>query len=50
MEKQIIYAPIPEFDQQTQYVAQLLPEEREDCIYYGVEVRQMEMADEDFEM
>jgi len=33
-EKQIIYAPVPEFDQLTQYVMQGDPVEKDDFIYY----------------
>ena len=33
-DKQIIYEPVPEFDQQTQYVTQGEPIETDDMIYY----------------
>ena len=33
-DKQIIYEPVPEFDQLTQYVTQGDPIETEDSIYY----------------
>jgi len=33
-DKQIIYEPAPEFDQQTQYVMQGDPVETENCIYF----------------
>ena len=33
-EKQIIYEPVPEFDQEIQYVMQGEPIEQNDCIYY----------------
>ena len=46
MEKEIVYADIPEFDQTTQYVVQLPPVEMEDAIYYGVEVKELEIVDE----
>lgn len=46
MEKEIIYADIPEFDQATQYVVQLPPVEMADAIYYGVEVKELEIVDE----
>jgi len=46
MEKEIIYADIPEFDQTTQYVVQLPPVEMADAIYYGVEVKELEIVDE----
>ena len=46
MEKAVIYAEIPEFDQTTQYVVQLPPVETADAIYYGVEVKELEIVDE----
>lgn len=46
MEKTVIYAEIPEFDQTTQYVVQLPPVETADAIYYGVEVKEIEIVDE----
>lgn len=46
MEKEIVYADIPEFDQATQYVVQLPPVEMADAIYYGVEVKELEIVDE----
>ena len=46
MEKEIIYADIPEFDQATQYVVQLPPVEMADTIYYGVEVKELEIVDD----
>ena len=33
-DKQIIYEPVPQFDQQTQYVTQGEPVETDDMIYY----------------
>ena len=33
-DKQIIYEPAPEFDQETQYVTQGDPVETENCIYF----------------
>lgn len=47
MEKPIKYAEIPNFDQCTQYVVQLDPVEQEDCIFYGVEVREIENVGEE---
>jgi len=38
LQKPIIYAEIPEFDQATQAVFQAEPEDRGDHIYYGVRV------------
>lgn len=46
MEKAVIYAEIPEFDQTTQYAVQLPPVETADAIYYGVEVKELEIVDE----
>ena len=46
MQKPIIYAEIPEFNQETQYVVQLSPVEQEDFIYYGVEVRDLPLQEE----
>ena len=46
MQKPIIYAEIPEFNQETQYVVQLSPVEQEDCIYYGVEIRDLPPQEE----
>lgn len=39
MDKPIIYAPIPEFDQLTQAVFQTAPVDMGSHIYIGVEVR-----------
>jgi hypothetical protein len=36
--KKTVYEQIPEFDQSQQMVVQLPPEEREDEIYYGVQI------------
>ncbi len=47
--KPIVYAEIPEFDQETQAVFQLPPVERDDHIYVGVEVRYVELDDEGIE-
>ena len=33
-EKPIVYAQVPDFDQETQYVTQGDPVEKDDCIYY----------------
>jgi hypothetical protein len=44
--KPIVYAPVPEFDQLTQYVIQLPPVDMGDHIYVGNEVRQMEIEEE----
>ncbi len=41
-----IYQEIPQFDQETQYVIQLPPVELENGdIYYGVEIRELEIDD-----
>ena len=41
--KPVIFAPIPEFDQETQAVYQIGPLEREDDIYVGVEIKLVEL-------
>ena len=46
MPKPIVYAEIPEYDQYTQAVYQMSPVEKEDCIFYGVEVVDMPIVDE----
>lgn len=48
-EKRIIYATIPEFDQNTQYVIQLPPVENDEEIFYGVEVKTLEQSEEEEE-
>lgn len=40
-----VYQEIPDYDQETQYVVQLEPIEMEDCIYYAVEVRDLDLDD-----
>ena len=41
-----IYEEIPQYDQETQYVIQLPPVELENGdIYYGVEVKELEIDD-----
>lgn len=42
MEKEFIYAPIPEFNQETQYVKQSAPVDMGDYIFVGFEVRGVE--------
>ena len=37
--KPYIYAPIPEFDQMTQYVTQMAPVDMGDHYFVGIEVR-----------
>ena len=44
--KPVVYAPVPEFDQMTQYVVQVEPVDMGDYIYVGNEVRQMEISEE----
>lgn len=46
MPKPNVYADVPKFDQATQAVFQLPPEEREDCIYYGVQVVDLPPSEE----
>ena len=38
MQKSIIYTPIPEFDQMTQFVKQMLPADMGDHFFVGIEV------------
>lgn len=38
MNKPYVYAPIPEFDQETQYVAQMAPIDMGDHYFVGIEV------------
>lgn len=45
MTKPAVYAPIPEFDQVTQYVVQLEPVEMLDHFFVGVEVRNLPPQD-----
>lgn len=47
MQKPKIYAPVPEFNQESQYVVQLEPVDMEDCIFIGVEVRDLELDEDD---
>jgi hypothetical protein len=46
MEKKIMYAEIPQFDQEKEYVVQLPPVETDDEIYYGVEVLKLPVDEE----
>ena len=44
-----IYQEIPQFDQETQYVIQLPPVELENGdIYYGIEVKELELTETEF--
>ena len=43
MQKPVIYEKIPEFDQTTQAVYQLEPNEMDDHIFVGIEVREVEV-------
>lgn len=45
MQKEFIYAPIPEFDQVTQYVKQSTPVDMGDFWFVGFEVRGSEQSD-----
>lgn len=38
MPKEYIYSPIPEFDQLTQYVSQMVPVDMGDHYFVGIEV------------
>lgn len=44
--KPVVYAPIPEFDQDTQYIVQLEPVEELARIFVGVEIRELELSQE----
>ena len=39
MDKPIIYSPIPQFDQLTQYVAQQAPVDMGEYLFVGIEIR-----------
>ena len=41
--KPVVYEPIPEYNQETQYILQLEPIEKEGCIYYGIEIKDLEI-------
>ncbi len=49
-EKPIVYAPIPEFDQETQVVFQTEPVDMGDHIFFGVEVRDVPRDENNEEM
>jgi len=46
MQKPIMYAPIPEFDQETQYVVQTEPVDMGEYVEVGVEVRDLSPQEE----
>jgi hypothetical protein len=48
-DKQIIYANVPEYNQETQYVTQGDPIETEDSIYYPCVINQLSPQVEGFE-
>lgn len=48
--KPIVYAEIPKYDQETQAVFELPPEDREDHIFVDLEVRDVPKDDVDGEM
>ena len=48
MLKPYIYAPIPEFDQLTQYVSQMVPVDMGDHYFVGIEVHRMEIEEDEF--
>jgi hypothetical protein len=48
-DKQIIYANVPEYNQETQYVTQGNPVETEDNIYYSCVIHDMPPQVEGFE-
>jgi len=45
-DKQIIYEPVPEFNQETQYVTRGEPIEQDDCIYYPCVVHDLPPQEE----
>ena len=45
-EKQIVYEPVPEFDQETQYVTHGDPVEKDDCIYFPCVVHDLPPQEE----
>ena len=47
--KPVIFAEIPEFDQETQAVYQIGPVDRGDDIYVGVEIRYVELDEGELE-
>lgn len=47
MPKPTVYVEIPEFDQETQAVYQLEQVEKEDCIFYGVEIVDMPVQEDE---
>ena len=49
MIKQYIYAPVPEFDQTTQYVSQMVPVDMGDHYFVGIEVRAASAVFDDLE-
>ena len=49
MDKPYIYAPIPEFDQLTQYVSQMAPIDMGDHYFVGIEIHGV-VVDEEPEM
>ena len=48
--KPVVYAAIPDYDQETQAVFELPPEDREDHIFVDLEVRDVPKDDVDDEM
>ena len=48
--KPVVYAETPEYDQETQAVFELPPEDREDHIFVDLEVRDVPKDDVDDEM
>ncbi len=44
-----VYQEIPDYDQETQYVIQLPPVELDNGdIYYGIEIREVELTETEF--
>jgi hypothetical protein len=49
-EKRIVYADVPSFDQQTQYVTQGEPVETDDMIYYPCVIHNLPEQEDNSEM
>jgi hypothetical protein len=47
--KPYVYAPIPEFDQLTQYVSQMVPVDMGDHYFVGIEVHRVVQEDGEME-
>lgn len=50
MENEKIYAEIPVFDQESEYIVQMEPMVKDTSIYYGIEIRKIEKDNENIEI